>query len=571
MKKTVKQATRAETAAHVDKRQSEGPSDARGFQAEDPLVDFVQARDQRAGRFDPETGTRHGAGQMKYFLGVFFAILLASGPVSAAAGTWPHAVTYEIFVRSFADSNADGVGDLRGLTSKLDYLQSLGVEALWLMPISPSPSYHKYDVTDYRAIDPEYGTMQDFAVFVAEAKKRGLRVILDLVINHTARQHPWFQAALADGGSPEFSYYVWKNENEVGRKTVERTGPDTDNLRRWNEAKEHPDQLYYAYFTGGMPDLNFDNPEVRRTVFDIGRFWLEKGVDGFRLDAAKHIFPEGREADSVAFWREFRAEMQAVNPDVLLVGEVWADGQVTRDFLPGLGSVFNFELSGRILDALKSGRGAGLAAWQADLLKRYREAAPDFVDATFLTNHDQNRVLSQLGDKDKARVAAALLLTLPGSPYLYYGEEIGMLGTKPDPFIREPMLWQREPDPSRTRSDRMRHSRDSTVPPVAAQEGDPTSLLNHYRNLIFLRNTTPALSRGAFEPVEGLHERLVPFVRQHEQGNALVLHNVGHGPVAVDLTGRLAAFQEVRWKSSEGVVLGEGKITLPSLTSAVLQ
>lgn len=506
---------------------------------------------------------------MKRFLGVLFAILLAPWP-AAAAGTWPHAVTYEVFVRTFADSNGDGIGDLRGLTSRLDYLQSLGVEALWLMPISPSPSYHKYDVTDYRAIDPEYGTMEDFEVFVAEAKKRGLRVILDLVINHTARQHPWFQEALADRGSPEFSYYVWGKESEVGRKTVERTGPDTDNLRRWTAAKEHPDQMYYAHFGGGMPDLNFDNQEVRRAVFDIGRFWLEKGVDGFRLDAAKHIFPEGREADSVAFWREFRAEMQAVNPEVLLVGEVWDDGEVTRDFLPGLGSVFNFELSGRILDALKSGRGSGLAAWQADLLKRYREAAADFVDATFLTNHDQNRVLSQLGDKDKARVAAALLLTLPGSPYLYYGEEIGMLGTKPDPFIREPMLWQREPDPSRTRSDRVRHSRDSTVPPVAEQEVDPKSLLNHYRTLIRLRNETPALSLGDFEPVEGLHDRLVVFVRRHETGEVLALHNVGQGRVTLALPENLANFRHLRWASDDSVTLDGGKISLPSHSSALL-
>ena len=145
-----------------------------------------------------------------------------------------------------------------------------------------------------------------------------------------------------------------------------------------------------------------------------------------------------------------------------------------------------------------------------------------------------------------------------------------MLGAKPDPFIREPMLWQAEPDPSRTRSDRVRYSKDSTVRPVAGQEGDPRSLLNYYRGLILLRNTTPALSRGSFEPVEGLHDRLVAFVRRDEQGDVLVLHNVGHGPVTVDLTGRLAAFQKLQWKSSDDVSLGDGKVILPSLTSAIL-
>lgn len=513
---------------------------------------------------------------MKIPLPLLLGAALAGLTPPAPAGPetnpdWPHAVSYQVFVRSFADSDGDGIGDLRGLTSKLDYLADLGVQALWLLPIHPSPSYHKYDVTDYRAIHPDYGTMEDFDAFLAAAKKRGLRVILDLVVNHTARAHPWFAAASQGPENELFDYYVWQKRDEVGSLTVTSTGPDTDNLRRWNEADGVGDHYYYAYFTGGMPDLNFDNPEVRREIYDIGRFWLGKGVDGFRLDAAKHIFPDDRSADTVAFWQEFRAEMEKVNPDVLLVGEVWTDGDEAKDYLPGLRSIFNFEMAGAILDAVATGRGAGLAARHARLRDQYARVTPDFIDATFLSNHDQNRVLSVLGDQDRARVAAAILLTLPGSPYLYYGEEIGMLGTKPDFFIREPILWQGEPDAARTRPRRVRHSKESTVRPVAEQTGDPSSLLHHYRTLIHLRHRTPALSHGDLQPLEGWPEHLVAFRRHHPAGGLLVMHNVSRHATTAELPPELADFRRPVWSWPEGLMPAEGQLTLPPHASIILQ
>ena len=499
---------------------------------------------------------------------------LLAAPLAAAEprpSEWPNAVTYQIFVRSFADGNGDGIGDLRGLTAKLDYLADLGVQALWLLPIHPSPSYHKYDVTDYRAIHPDYGTMEDFEAFLAAAKERGLRVILDLVVNHTSSRHPWFESAASGPDAEFFDYYVWKKRDEVGSLTVTRTGPDTDNLRRWNEAPGVRDHYYYAYFTGGMPDLNFDNPDVRREVYDIGRFWLEKGVDGFRLDAAKHIFADDRVADTVAFWEEFRAEMEKTNPGVFLVGEVWTDGEEAKQYLPGLRSIFNFEMAGSILDAAANGRGTGLAARHASLRQQYGEVLPGFIDATFLSNHDQNRVMSVLGDdEDRARVAASLLLTLPGSPFIYYGEEIGMRGLKPDFFIREPMLWQRQPDPWRARPREVRHSKDRKVTPVAAQTEDEQSLLNHYRSLIELRNRTPALSQGEFEPVEDLHERLVAFIRRHASGDVLVIHNVSRRTTAIDLPPQAGAFRRVVWSSPSGTAPEGNRLTLPPFSSIVL-
>ena len=502
-------------------------------------------------------------------LGILLVTPLAGAETAPAE--WPHAVTYQVFVRSFADGNKDGIGDLPGLTAKLDYLTDLGVQALWLLPVHPSPSYHQYDVTDYRAIHPDYGTMEDFETFLAAAKKRGMRVILDLVVNHTSRGHPWFESAATGPDNEFFDYYVWKRRDEVGSLTVARTGPDTDNLRRWNETPGVDDHYYYAYFTGGMPDLNFDNPEVRREIYDIGRFWLEKGVDGFRLDAAKHIFPDDRAADTVAFWEEFRAEMEKTNPDVFLVGEVWTDGNEAKQYLPGLRSIFNFEMAGSILEAVSSGRGTGLAARHAGLRKQYGAVLADFIDATFLSNHDQNRVMSVLGDDgDRARVAASLLLTLPGSPFIYYGEEIGMRGLKPDPFIREPMLWQASPDPWRARSREVRHSKDHKVEPVAVQTQDGPSLLNHYKSLIRLRRDTAALSAGEIEPLENLHERLVAFFRRHPSGDVLVIHNVSRRTTTVELPPEAGAFRLPVWSSHPGTVPDAGRLKLPPFSSVVL-
>ncbi len=483
---------------------------------------------------------------------------------------WPHAVTYEIFVHAFADSDGDGIGDLRGLTSQLEYVRDLGVKAIWLMPIHPSPSYHKYDVTDYRAIHPDYGTMEDFEVFLREAHARGIRVVMDFVVNHTAREHPWFQAAVADTTSHFHDFYVWGRPDELESLTVEETGPDTDNVFRWHRA-EGRDKLYYGYFWAGMPDLNFDNPAVRDSIFEIGRFWLEKGVDGFRLDAARHIFEHGREADNHAWWERFRAEMERVKPDVLLVGEVWAPTEVVTPYLTGLRSLFNFDLAEAMVEAVRTGRGAGLAARHAEVLRAYQAVADDFVDATFLTNHDQNRVMSVLDDMAKARVAASLLFTLPGAPYVYYGEEIGMRGMKPDPHIREPFLWSPPPDTLRTRWIDPRHSTDETVVPMEVQARSDTSLLAHYRTLIALRNAQPVLTFGGIEPIAVADERLVAFLRMHQDDSLLVVHNVSGDPVEAVLPEPARPFTRILYHSHAAARPAGGGVSLPPHSTLILR
>jgi len=206
---------------------------------------------------------------------------------------WPRGITYEIFVQSFADSNGDGIGDIKGMISKLDYLQELGVEGIWLMPMNPSPSYHKYDVSDYYDIHPDYGTLADFKNFVMEAHKRNIKVVMDMVLNHSSNQNPWFKEALKDEHIKYWDYYVWthKNDPKVQPATVTSADGTQRRVRSNWSAAENSDYLYFSHFGRNMPDLNFDNPKLQQEIFKVGKFWLsEAGVDGFRLDAARHVF-----------------------------------------------------------------------------------------------------------------------------------------------------------------------------------------------------------------------------------------------------------------------------------------
>lgn len=465
---------------------------------------------------------------------------------------WPRGVTYEIFVQSFCDSDGDSIGDIKGMTSKLDYLQELGVEGIWLMPVNPSPSYHKYDVTDYYGIHPDYGTLADFKEFITEAHKRDIHVVMDLVLNHSSSEHPWFKEAARNASSPYRDYYVWTHKDDPQTKGEGKvTGADSGNTKHWHPV-EGSDSLYYGYFYGGMPDLNFDSPRLREEVYQIGRFWLEEvGVDGFRLDAARHIFPDDRPKDNHQFWEEFRGEMQKAKEDVYLVGEVWAESDVVAPYIKGLPALFNFEMSWSMLDALKEADGDSLAIKHARIQDFYNKVNPDFVDATILSNHDQNRVMSELnGNAEKAKMAAALLLTLPGSPYLYYGEEIGMTGKKPDPLIREPFLWDtKEQDACRTAWEQPEYSTDQTVTPAAVQLQDKHSLLNHYKTLIQLRNHSKALTFGAIEPLNLGPESVSAFLRTHEDESVLVLHNLSDTEVSVELPDNLERYDNVRFKS----------------------
>ena len=483
---------------------------------------------------------------------------------------WPHAVTYEIFVQSFNDSNGDGIGDINGMTAKLDYLAELGVKGVWLMPIMPSPSYHKYDVTDYRDIHPDYGTLDDFKNFVTKAHEKGIHVVIDLVINHSSSLHPWFIESRKGPDNPYRDYYVWKTEEEIENLDPVEKGPDSDNPIHWHE-NEGDDYRYYGYFIGGMPDLNFHNPKVKEEIYDIGRFWLEEvGVDGFRLDAARHIFDENAE-DNHEFWVEFRAEMEKVKPDVYLVGEVWSDVKSVAPYLKGIPALFNFDMGMKILEVVNTQDEAGLPEFHHYIQNYYDSVNNEFIDATFITNHDQNRGLSEFGgDINKGKLAASILMTLPGSPYLYYGEEIGMLGQKPDEQIREPYLWANvEQDSGRPKWETPVYSTDETVIPLAGQQDNPASLYNHYKQLINYRNTSAPLTYGEIIPTGLKMEGLTCWYRVHESDTLLVLHN---------LTGKeLLVKNETLDKYQQDMVINgavkleDQSISMGPYTSAVLK
>jgi alpha-amylase len=462
-------------------------------------------------------------------------LLLAVVPVAAAAqagapaGWQRSGVCYEIFVRSFFDADGDGVGDLRGLMEKLDHVNDgdpsggddLGATCIWLMPVSPSPSYHGYDVTNYYDVRREYGTREDFRRFVDEAHRRGIAVLVDLVLNHSSSEHPYFRSALIDPASPYRGWYRW---SPVERSTDEWSGAV------WHRVPDR-DEYYYGLFWHGMPDLDLSSPEVTAEAERIARFWLEEmGVDGFRLDAVGHFFEDGdriRHGPGTHPWlREFQAALRRIRPEVYTVGEVWDSiGGILPYYPDQLDAYFAFEVSDALVEAVRTGAGARLTA----AVERMQREVPDGRWAIFQRNHDQTRTLTAYGgDLRRARLSATLLLTLPGLPFVYYGEEIGMTADKPDPRLRTPMHWAAGPAAGFTTGTAWEPLRpDSLTANVAAQHGDPASLLSHYRRMIHLRTAHPALGPGDFVRLETGSDAVLAYLRRVEGRTVLVLANLG--------------------------------------------
>lgn len=463
----------------------------------------------------------------------------SAGNSAAAVDEQPSTVFYEIFVRSFYDSNGDGIGDLQGITEKLDYLNDgdpqthddLGVGGIWLMPFNPSPSYHGYDVTDYRSINPDYGTLEDMQTLIREAHKRGIKVIMDLVVNHTSKAHPWFVDSAKNPGSKYRDWYIWAEDQSrpVTGTSAAGSGSPWHTLRGSH---------YMGTFWEGMPDLNFDNPEVRSEMKSIGTYWLELGVDGFRLDAAKHIYEDllsdkstATTAKNVAWWHEFRAAMNEVNPQAYIVGEIWENSAVSVGAYlnQAFDSGFNFGLAETLIHSAQTEKDSGAAFTLERTYKLYSQISGGaFTDAIFLTNHDQNRVMSQLDDQpDHAAMAAAMLLTLPGNPFIYYGEEIGLLGVKPDEGIREPMKWTADGlSAGQTSWEPGRNNAANPGTDVESQQQLSDSLLERYRELIRLREEVPALRDGGIRDYPSGNGGIMAYERMTAGQQLLVIHNL---------------------------------------------
>ena len=436
---------------------------------------------------------------------------------------WNDAVFYEVFVRSFYDQNGDGKGDLKGLTAKLDYLNDgdstthtdLGITAIWLMPVMKSPSYHGYDVTDYRTIASDYGTNADFTAFIQAAHKRGIKVIIDLVMNHTSDQNSWFVQSAASPSSGYRNWYRWSTTNPGGS---------------WNLKNG---SYYYAVFGSGMPDLNYAEPSVKTEMFDVARFWLQDmHADGFRLDAVKFIFETATQTEDVPatfqFWKDFRASYKAVNPDAFAVGEAWTSTNIIKQYVEnnGLDYCFEFSLASALVNAANNGDVATLQTAVEAAMSSY----PYLQFGTFLTNHDQERVMTTLGgDVTKAKLAAQLLLSFPGIPFIYYGEEIGTVGPKPDENIRTPLQWNNSVNAGFSTATPWRAPQsDYITKNIASQQNDNTSLWSVYNKMIQLRNSEIALRRGNYATLTSNYNSGFVFMRQYQNETIIVASNLSN-------------------------------------------
>ena len=500
---------------------------------------------------------------------------------SATAGQWyKDAVFYEVSVRGFYDSNGDGIGDLRGLIEKLDYLRELGVDCLWLLPIFASPLKDDgYDVSDFCEIHPALGTVQDFEDLTRAAHERGIRIIADLVLNHTSDRHPWFQEARRDPQSPKRDYYVWSDTDQKynGVRIIFKDS-EVSNWS-WDVAAR---QYYWHRFMSFQPDLNYENPEVQREIFKIVSYWLDRGIDGFRVDAVPYLFErEGTSCENLAethdFCKKLRRFVDERYPGTLLLAEA---NQWPNDLLPYFGDgdefnmAFNFPLMPRLFMAIRREQ-----CWPIiEIMDQMPQIPPSCQWALFLRNHDEltlemvtdedrdymyreyakdararlnlgiRRRLAPLVDNDRRQMELlySLLLTLPGTPVIYYGDEIGMgdniyLGDRHG--VRTPMQWTGDRNAGFSRSDPSQLYQAVILDPVyhyqainvEAQLRSPTSLLWWLRRLIRVRKKLPVFGRGSLRFVPCENRRVVAYIREYQDQIVLIVNNLSAHAQAAEL------------------------------------
>ena len=480
---------------------------------------------------------------------------------------WNDRVFYEVFIRSFQDSDGDGIGDIQGLIDRLDYLNDgdpatrddLGVSGIWLMPPAEAHSYHGYDVTDYYAVEADFGGLADMRRLVAEAHRRGIAVIVDMVLNHSSSRHPWFLSSRL-GEGPYADWYIWRDEDPG------YSGP-------WGAPAWHRagDRYYYGVFWDGMPDLNYDNPAVTREMYDIATFWLDEiGVDGFRLDAIKHIIEVGERQENTpesrAWLSAYEAHLEAVKPNSFTVGEIFnGPSFIVARYVEerAIDVGFDFKLADEMISAAQRGS-------NRDIARAHRNAQRDYPAgqfATFLTNHDQDRLANRLRfDAGANKTAASLLLTGPGVPFLYYGEEIGIAGSKPDERLRTPMHWDDSRLAGFTSAERawqpLQDADNIAVANVAAQTADADSLLSHYRRLIHLRNDNSALRGGALTAVDSSERGIYAFLRHDAAQTLLVIINLTGERVA----GFMLSLDAIELDlAAPTLIFGDGALAAPRL------
>jgi alpha-glucosidase len=520
----------------------------------------------------------------------------------SASSWWKRGIIYQIYPRSFMDSDDNGIGDLRGIADRLDYLQWLGVDGLWLSPIFPSPmADFGYDVANYVDIEPIFGTLADFDHLLAEAHARGIKIVLDLVPNHTSNLHPWFLESRSSRDNPRRDWYIWRDPKPDGSPPNNWLAYFGGSSWTWDETTQ---QYYLHSFLPEQPDLNWRNPEVRKAMYDSIRFWLDRGVDGFRIDVIDRMIKdealrdnppdpgwvEGRDNPAHRFLRLFSENRPGIHElirEFRAVFDSYADrvsiGEIAYSLNPGIITAFYGQPpSGDELD-LPFNFGLILLDWKAEAVKAFVDAyeamLPPYGWPTYvLSNHDQTRVATRVG-ADQARVAAMLLLTLRGTPFLYYGDELGMLdvnipaekyqdpqginlGISRDPE-RTPMQWDASPNAGFSASGVetwLPVAPDYAQVNVAAEQADPRSVLSLYKRLIDLRRADDALSLGDYAPMDA-PEGVFAFGRG---GKYVVALNFTDSPRSLEVGGeivisteldRSGAVASLELRPHEGVIL----------------
>ena len=514
----------------------------------------------------------------------------------------PKNSVYEIFVRSFYDSNGDGIGDLNGLREKLDYLndgnpntdKDLEVGILWLMPIFPSPSYHGYDVNDYRGINPDYGTLNDFDNLIKSAHHRGIRILLDITFNHTSNQHPWFKDAVEHPiTSPYKDYYFLRIDNKPVGDSLWRKGSDW----HWVENSSGQKVYYFGDFSYTMPDLNMSNPKVREEVKQIAKFWLDRGADGFRLDAAKHIFawtdqltPE-EIRQNIDWWEEFSDFVYSIDPTAILVGEVLDSPEIVQQFAAGLDAELDFHFKYHLREFVKKPYPGFLELWK-NYFDEARQNNADFELFPFLSSHDTNpRFASfvkenlKLDDDAVYRVAMYLLFTMDKYPILYYGDEIKQEGWKwkgndppegdgshiYDETLREPFQWYGDQTGAGQTSwflPRFDNPNDGIS--VEEQSPNDSSMLSLVRALTNFRAAHPEFCDGEISNI--LEDTAEQIVFEKQSGDKTYLILINDSPQAVEYDP--AGFQDARllfwsdglnkqWMNFSGDERVEDSISIP--------
>jgi glycosidase len=489
-------------------------------------------------------------------------------------------VFYELWVRSFQDSDGDGIGDFAGLTSRLDYLEELGVGGLWLMPTYPSPLADSgYDVADYVGVHPDYGTLEDFDTFLAAAHERDIHVFMDLVFNHTSTEHEWFQSSRSSAADPRADWFVWADEAGMPCNDV----PDGPfGSARWAMDPVRG-QFYFHQFYPAQPDLNFASNEVQEELLDVMRVWLDRGVDGFRLDVA-HRYGEAlpqclHSPATYTFHERMRATLDEY-PDRAIVAEVTGsadqiasyvgDDRIHMAFLLGEAAAFWLAVS------------QGTAQALGEVMGNFASIAPaGGTFATLLGNHDTPRAITQVGnDTGAMRVMAAAQLTMPGVPFVYYGEEIGVLAGS-DAIVdqrdsaRTPMQWDASANAGfTTGTPFLDLSPEHETRNVEVESADPDSLLAWYRQLIALRNDTPALRTGTFQLVPGQSRSVLAFWRRHPDGDRLVMINLDDdrdATVRAGMPDGVTVLTDTLSETEQGTITnGVWSATLPARTAWVL-